>query len=294
VEELHVADSQNSDDSSVSDDASDQDGLPLYQALRLNLQRLGHAEFVGGARGLEWRVTPPSLALAQQPDRWLALVVGARSLRLLDRLSIAAGPQLETLSHDACPSLLRIRADDVRQLTEMGREAGFIVQNDAPRALLGCLPTIDDPAIRRQAELPLGTDWKVDRFDPLTLSWQQSERAEAVIARRGLFRFCLAYQRYILLCDRGAHFQIPAQVGKFLVARRRPRLLQYSSTNRVLSLPAIFRPPFLVERALILSSGSLPTYQPGSQGGGVLRYTDVPPEVAALAASILRQELIHE
>jgi hypothetical protein len=61
-----------------------------------------------------------------------------------------------------------------------------------------------------------------------------------------------------------------------------------------MSLPAIYRPPFLVERALILCSGRPPSYERGIEGIGLLRYATISMEVASLAASILRQELCHE
>src|SRR5262249_37917881 len=80
VEELHVPDEEDVGDSNRSDDGAESDGLPLYQALRLYLQRLGHAEFFPGTRGIEWRVTPPSVAIVQQSDGVLGVVAGARSM----------------------------------------------------------------------------------------------------------------------------------------------------------------------------------------------------------------------
>ena len=63
VEELHLGESN--DLEGEGDDAPDQFALPLYQTLRFNLQRLGHAEFFAGAGNSDWRVTPPSLAVTQ-------------------------------------------------------------------------------------------------------------------------------------------------------------------------------------------------------------------------------------
>ena len=47
VEELHIE--TDTFASAEDDEAADNFRFPLYQALRLNLQRLGHAEFFGGA-----------------------------------------------------------------------------------------------------------------------------------------------------------------------------------------------------------------------------------------------------
>jgi hypothetical protein len=83
-------------------------------------------------------------------------------------------------------------------------------------------------------------------------------------------------------------------VGKFLVLRQRRRrrqVLRYDAQDRMLSTPASCRPPFLVERALILCSGLPPSYEDAGPGGGSLHYTEIPQDIAALAAGLLRQEL---
>lgn len=291
VEELHL-DADEDGDADMTDEVVGADGLSLYQALRLNLQRLGHAEFITAARALEWRVTPPSVAIIPQHDHVFGIVAGARSLKLLDRLSSVAGDRLETLQLPSCPALLRVRGADDREVEDIAVRAGFQVQKDAARALLACLPPVDDTAVRRPYSFPLGSDWRIDQFEPRTLRWVPSDRDAAVAARRALFRFSLGHQRYVLLCDRGLCFQIPAQVGKYVVARRRHRrLLQYDTANRTLTVPAICRPPFLVERALILCSGLPPLYEARARASGLLQYSYVSSEIANLAGSILRQEL---
>lgn len=290
VEELHLSDDGAAESVDV-DEASD-GGLPLYQRLRLNLQRLGHTEFLSSRRGLEWRVTPPSLAIVPQPRGVLAVLAGARSNRLLDRLSAVAGEQLVTSEAPCCPTIIRLQVEEARQIESVASEAGICVQKDAARALLACVPAVDDPLVRQRAELPAGAGWRIEQFEPRGLRWVQAERDAAIAARRALFRFTFGYQRHVLLCDRGTCFQIPAQVGKFVVARRRHRrLLRYDRAARTLAVPAICRPPFLIERALVLCSGELPRYRRLGQGGGVLEYFEVSDEVAGLAGSLLRQEL---
>jgi hypothetical protein len=291
VEQMHAGDDETGGEAGTDEDA-DPGGLPLYQALRLNLQRLGHAEFSSTPRGLEWRVTPPSIATVPQPDGALGVVAGARSLKLLDRLSVAGGSRLARSSSPGCPEILLMRGADTLELEAIAREAGLHVQADAAQALLTCLPAIDDALVRRRSELPIGADWRIECFDPRAMRWKQSERQDATAARRALFRFTLGYQRHILLCDRGMCFQIPAQVGKYVVARRRNRrVLRYDRAARTLAIPAVYRPPFLIERALILCSGAPPRYEARDQTSGELMYFQVSDEVAGLAGSILRQEL---
>jgi len=292
VEELHVADSDGGE-TEMAEDAVGQDGLPLYQALRLNLQRVGHAEFFAGAEESGWRVTPPSLAAVEQPEGWLGVAVGARSVRLLERLRAAAGARLETAALAAhWPTVFSVRGRSLSELADAGTLAGFHVQPDAPRALLGCVPAVDDPIIRRPAEIPIGADWRIERFDALASGWRASTRAEVDSGRRGLYRFSLAYRRHVLFCVGGSVFEVPPSVGKFLAARRRRlKVMRYDALHRTLRLPSIFRPPLLVERALVLCSGRPPAYEARPQASGLLTYQDIPADVAGLAASLLRQEL---
>jgi hypothetical protein len=291
VEELHMADGD--PQGGAEEDTADQYALPLYQTLRLNLQRLGHAEFFAGAGDSDWRVTPPSLAVTQHARGWLGIVAGARSPRQLQRLKDAAAPtELETLSPPACPEQLRIVASDPRTLAGIAQRAGLLLQHDAPAAILMSLPSVDDPAVRRQADLPFGADWKIEQWSASDLGWRAATRDEAPSSSGGLFRFSLRHQRHVLFCSRGAAFQVPGQVGKYAVLRRwRRRILRYDAVLQRLSVPASCRPPFLVERALILCSGSPPSYEAGSAAPGILNYSDVPEAIASLATALLRQDL---
>jgi hypothetical protein len=178
------------------------------------------------------------------------------------------------------------------ELADAGTLAGLHVQPDAPRALLGCVPAVDDPIIRRRAEMPIGADWRIERFDALAPGWKASTRAEVDGGRRGLYRFLLAHRRQILFSDGRSAFEVPPSVGKLLVARRRRlKVIRYDALNRTLCLPSIFRPPLLVERALVLCSGRPPAYEARAEASGLLTYPDIPADVAGLAASVLRQEL---
>lgn len=292
VEELHVGDGDVT--GAEDDDAPDQFALPLYQALRLNLQRLGHAEFFAGADGADWRVTPPSLAVTPSTHGWLGVLAGARSPKVLERVHAAGrSEKLETLPFPACPDQILVTADDPDVLAGFAERAGLLLQRDAPAALLTCLPPIDDPSVRYPFPLPFGAEWRIDRFSSEDLRWRSATRDDAASTSGGLFRFSLRHQRYLLFCSRGAAFRMPGQVGKFLVLRRRRRrrqVLCYDARSLRLTVPASCRPPFLIERALILCSGSLPSYQSGA-GTGTLDYAQIPESTAATAAALLRQEL---
>jgi hypothetical protein len=293
VEELHLGADLEAE--GEGDDAPDQFALPLYQSLRFNFQRVGHAEFFGGAGdGREWRVTPPTLAITRRSNGWLGIVTGARSLSLIERLrsaSTGSGAELRELALASYPDQLLITAETHDALVATAREAGFYVQDDAPAALLASLPPVDDPKVRYPSELPFGSDWKIDRFSSKDLVWRSATLDDARSASAGLFRFSLRHRRYVLLCCGGAVARIPGQVGKYLVLRRRRRqVLRYDVPKQVLSMPASCRPPFLIERALIMCSGLPPSYDGGARSGS-LHYGEVPQDIAAISAALLRQEL---
>lgn len=293
VEELHLEDSDSGIVAEGNDETGDQFALPLYRLLRLNLQRLAHVEFFAGAGESDWRVTPPSLALTRHTRGWIGVLAGARSSQLLQRVERAAvSTHVEKLQFPACPDQIRMIADDARALTAVAVNAGLLPQTDAPSAILTNLPTVDDPEVRRPADMPFGADWRVERFSTSELRWKAATREDALSTSVGLFRFSLRHQRHVLFCSRGAAFRVPGQVGKYAVLRlRRRRILLYDAVLQRLSVPASCRPPFLVERALILCSGSPPSYEAGSAVPGVLNYSDVPETVASLVTALLRQEL---
>ena len=290
VEELHVG--GNGDSVEEDDNGPDQFALPLYRALRFNFQRLGHAEFFAGAGESEWRVTPPCLAVCQTSAGWLGILVGARSRRLLQRLDAVTGLAThEVVEYPAHPDQIIFTATDLAALQDVARGASVSVQMNAPAALLASLPSVDDPSLRHPRQIPFGVGWRIDRFSATSLGWRTASLDDVCTVRRGLFRFSLGHQRYTLFCTHGVAYSIPGQVGKYLVLSRRKRrqVLSYDAQRCSLSVPASCRPPFLIERALVLCSGRPPDYEGGARGG-LLRYTDISHGVASFAAALLRQE----
>lgn len=288
VEELHLVETETGS-SQRDEDGNETGGLPLYQLLRLNLQRLGHVEFFGGASESDWRVSPPALAVSGQRHGKLGVLAGARSPCLMRRFQEAAATlRVETLPFAASPDQIRIFAEDQRALAEVAERAGLLGQDDAPLAILASLPTVDNLSLLREAEVPVGKEWAIDQFSTRTLGWRAALRENAVGATLGLFRFSLRHRKHLLLCVKGRAFEVPGQVGKFIALRHnRRRVFSYEVSDEVLCVPAACRPPFLVERALILCSGKLPSYDRDS---GKLRYYEVNRTTAELACALLRQE----
>ena len=156
MEELHL---DQGDAEGENDDLGDPLALPIYQMLKFNLQRIGHAEFFAGAGdGADWRVTPPALATTRDERGWIGIVAGARSLALLERLRTAAKDvaNLRTLVFSAYPEQFLISVNAQGELVEVAKRAGLRLQPDAPAAILTSLPPVDDRHVRQPTQLPFG------------------------------------------------------------------------------------------------------------------------------------------
>jgi hypothetical protein len=283
VEQLNMA-----SDGSEHEDAGSE--LPIYQLLRLNLERLGHAEFFWDQTAPDWRVCPPTLAVTETESGWNGILTGARSMATLERLSAACGPCVMTTErHAMTPLSRRIFATSETAIAAMAQRANIAVQLDAPKSILRCMPAID--ALLQPTDRPFGKDWRVERYSTRTLRWKPSEIAHSLTASAGLFRYTLGYRRSCVFVSAGDAFSVSPQVGKFLNLRRRGKsVLRYDPERLELTFPASCRPPILIERALVLSSGILPSETRNSSGVS-LAYGRISPMIASLAASRLCQDL---
>jgi hypothetical protein len=121
-----------------------------------------------------------------------------------------------------------------------------------------------------------------------TLTLQEANAPDA----RGLFRFTLFQKPRYFLREGDKTVTLPGAIGKYYILfRRKRRVLKYDRNEGCLSMPAIFRPPLLTERALILCSGFPPSLSM-MHGRRRLAYRDVPEEVAGMVGEVLRQHLL--
>jgi hypothetical protein len=283
VDELHLDEDENVPN-------RDDGEFPLHQELRLNFEQLAHVEFF--ARGCEdgWRVVPPTLAAHPTTDGVRAVLCGARSPALRERVLHAASDldcKAEILNPFGVPDVLRFTANDVATLAELTEQTGLHFQTDAPLAILSHLPPCDPPRRPNSSEFPTGDEWNIHEFDATALAWNATDRRDAQAARTGMFRFRHRFHRpsYFLRWS-GATFKLPRAVGLYVLLKRRQDLLSYDASTQTLRVKAICRPPKLLERALVLCSGLPPAYD-----SAILNYADVPPEIAGHAADLLRQPL---
>ncbi len=265
--------------------------FPLYRRLRVDFERLAHTEFFASGCEKGWRVTPPTLASHTFSNRVRAILCGARSQTLYERVISGSNKIVhERIESTVAPDVIRIVADDVSVFLNLGKEVGINFQVAAPLAILSQLPVCDPPSSKRSAsEFPHGADWNIQEFDIARLTWGKVDRGDLSALRYGVVRFRISFQRdRYFLRWKGVTFEMPRAVAIYALLRHRRRnVVQYNSESKRMSLPASCRPPRLVERALVLCSGLLPTYDQGE-----LTYSEVPPDVARIATSLLRQSLI--
>lgn len=289
VETLELAEPSEKSEEDVS--------LPLHQRIRYNLERLGHVEFDAAECEDGWRVVPPVLALSDHGSKVTGVLCGARTPKLVERFERPGGGlELERTTQAECPDIIRLRASSAEGLTELAEREGILCQADTPTALLSHLPRIGSLKGLKREPLPAGgKDWDVKQFtiEGKAMRWRTITLQEAnAPCARGLFRFTLYQTPHYFLREGGETVRLPGAVGKYYVLScRKRRVLRYNRAERRLTLPAIFRPPLLTERALILCSGFPPSLNV-VYGRPRLTYCDVSEEVAGLAAEVLRQDLL--
>jgi hypothetical protein len=289
VETLDLTDSADEEEQDTS--------LPLHQRVRFNLERLGHVEFDAAECEDGWRVVPPTLALCQRGNGVTGVLCGARTPQLMDRVERAAdGLSFERTPHTDCADIIRMHAPGAESLIELARHEGFLCQLDTSTALLSLLPSVDVIKGWRREPLPLaGKEWDVKQFiiERKVMKWRKITLQEAnAPGAQGLFCFTRFQMPQYFMREGLETMRLPGAIGKYrLLSVRRRRVLRYDRHERQLTLPAIFRPPLLTERALILCSGFPPSFNV-VYNRARLTYHDIPEEVAGMTAEILRQDLI--
>ena len=92
VDELAFSEDAAEDDADYGgDDAKENHGIPIHHRLRLNLERLGHAEFFRSEFENGWRVVPPCLVMAYGTAKPTAFLCGARTARCYRCWSAVSG-----------------------------------------------------------------------------------------------------------------------------------------------------------------------------------------------------------
>jgi hypothetical protein len=287
VEELHSSEN----DSDLNGDSQTGDNeFPLHQQLRLNLECAAHTEFFEHDSKYVWRIAPPVLAAHPATDGFRAVLCGARSPALRERV-LSAGQKCdcETLIRWDVPEVIRLAASNIDALSDAAAQAHVYFQPDASLAILSHIRPCNPPTRRsEQSVFPTGEGWRIREFDTGTLRWRASDRQRAQAVRAGVLEFSLYDDWRYFLRWSGGTFKLSRAVALYALLRRHRGLLRYDEQIRTLNLPGTCRPPRLLERALVLCSGFPPSFDPATSR---LTYADVPPEIARFVAELLRQPL---
>jgi hypothetical protein len=260
-------------------------GHALWRTAKWNFEKLAHAEFAPAADGAGWRTAPPVLAAKENEGQFSAILCGARTPALLARLA-AAGATCAHIPQQDGPDVVQVSAATACELEDAAAKACIRVQWKAPLAIL-CCATAPKQVALQPAVLPVG-GWTVSQFSKPALEWTATTLRTATEARSGLFRFRSDYETIYILKKEGHAYACDPAVGKYRILRPRNRVLGYAAADNVLSVTATCRPPALIERALVLCSGRLPTFN-----NGRLNFQQVGRSVAQAAAAVLGQRL-HE
>lgn len=252
--------------------------------MQINLRggiRLQHSQWLFGF--------PPAIRLTgAAADAPLAVAIdGHAAVRGTDDNFTAPGWDRPGEHLVACEALTRSYSSD--GLMSGAAATGIRICFDAPRTMLCALSRVCE-RYEEIADLPMGRDWVVEQFDPQSLRWKASSREEGLAMRDGLFHFRLSYQRRHFLRRRRRSYEMDGAAAKYALLRwRRRSVFRYVPASKECVIPACCRPPLLVERALILCSGHLHSFEASN---ATLTYRSVSLDVARLAARLLDQEIL--
>jgi hypothetical protein len=261
--------------------------LPIYQRARFVLQRLGHVEFYTPGAENGWRAVPSIVAFPTDASE-MGILCGARSPTLIESLHQCSDLDVLVSESEDMPRRIQLQGPSQDMVAARASTLGLKVQKAAPITLLSVLPRVCDASTWHRSSMPETPGWSVHRFSVSRRQWVEVSSSDAANACKGLFRFVLKHQRFYYLRWRNCSYRVPVQVGKYAIIRRRLRVIEYDAGRLTLSTFPAFRPPLLIERALVLCSGKLNELDPVT---GRIEYTDVPPNIAHLAAQLLHQEI---
>lgn len=225
-----------------------------------SLSALGHVEFAFYG-DLRWVACPPVLAWLPRREEPTAVLCGARTARLVDRLRTQASEIGLAIKECAQPggegpAAFFLEAPNREAGEELARLASLPSQGNPAGLLARCLPSIDGYA-RLAREVPGPSGYEIEVFDAVQLRW--SEIPEA--GDDGLYRYKYYRPEYRLRTG-GRDLKVTREAGVYLLLRREQRkILRYDPAKGELVVPAAAPLPDLHARAATLCSGLLPAFE---------------------------------
>lgn len=266
---------------------SEEERMPSVRAR--GLAALGHVEFAF-YDDLRWAVCPPVLAWLPRLEEPAAVLCGARTDFLLDRLSEQApkvGLEIEEHAQPRRegPQALYIASPNREAVEELARSCGLSTRANAAGLLAGCLPALAGYE-RLAREIPGPSGYEIEVFDPASLQWSETTNNSG----DGLYRYKYYRPEYRLKTG-GRDLKVTREAGVYLLLEReRRRVLRYNPARQELLVPARAPLPELHARAATLCSGFLPTFE-HRDGVPCHLYSGVPAGIALAIIEKLGQDM---
>lgn len=253
---------------------SDAEVDSMCRHLRITLSDMGHADFfVAGSQ--RWRILPPVLAGLAGEQTSGAVLTGARTRVLMDRLAGAAASQgctVETEEMEAGPSIVRVHGEG-NALAETAKAAGIDYLPNIADAF--CMSAAAVPAQVRDAHPEEGpANWAVRSFDLGSLKWIEGLHDRSACEYQSRY----GPRKFFLHRRRGQLLRLPKRDAVYAAAMlNNVRLAVYDEDSETLSTPISAPLPEGLSRAATLCGGA-----PAKRENGRLHYGRVPPRTAAL------------
>lgn len=275
--------------------------LPIYRVLQLNLSMLGHAEFYYEDNRYLWRIVPPLFVVTGSNGVIRVVLCGARWPGFIEDITKYAAHftdiSIERFPQNNAPEALFLNFKNWEGVSKFAELSHIGVQKHTAMVLLSSVPKLVYPSLLKAKPLPYGLGWSVEHFDTGKLKWIRVSNNGKDWPLQGLKKFSAQYapNRYFLTRRTGRKrnvisYEVSPRIGKYLVLKSKKKsVIKYEREKESVILPAICRPPILIERALVLCSGLLPSLDRSQYN---LTYSGVPVEVARTAGKILEQEFL--
>lgn len=273
--------------------------LELQEPRRIirRLRLLGHIET--SADGLWWSVAPTALVTTSSHSACPQFILcGRRSERLIAELQRLAAVELTPHANGLAPFCISLRGVDETQISLLVERTNIsiVFAGKASARLTQVLPTLETweellPPI--SGIEPSLYEWKTaDELDfraviPTQTGMYQMKRRSGIESVPRTIFYNQQRNRWFQGDWYGLRFLNLYYSGETLVANYAPAM------NR-LAIPLDQRWPEIYERALVLASGQLPTYQISNENFWWLIYEQIEPDVIQQLTSKLNVNLVEE
>lgn len=241
---------------------------------------LGHLEVAWDASPA-WAITAPALVLLPRRANPIAMLCGYRPPSLLDDLHTLEGPfDIQVTAQAEGPGRIQVHAKSRSQLRELGQKLNIAFAEHVVERLVLSLPTLPDLLVRAEMR-PLPSVPPAERFDPVRITWVPANDYTG----DGLYRLEHYVPDYRLIQGPGCR-KVEREVGVY--AAIRASRWGYDGDTHTLAIPSGLLPPPLYQRALVLCSGQLASYDRQRRSW---QYPQIPPAIAQALATKLGQSL---